>query len=286
MIKRLRDLAHRLNLPMPVLLAVVLDALLAGTATAAHMITGAQIKNGSVTGRDVKDKSLTAADFKGSVAGETGPQGPIGPQGVTGAQGATGSAGPTGPKGATGDLGVTGPTGVAGPTGPTGPTSTVSGPTGVTGPTGATSTVSGPTGGTGPTGPTGPGGFTIMTGHINTGGGTACYGAPAGLTAQCRNAIGLVSGLTPSSESTVRNLEVRTNTVVGTGTTFDVIEQLGNFEFPRLSCALAAGQTECSDPGPSAPLGSSDRLSVVVFSQNGTTALPSDVSFYYELSVP
>lgn len=68
-----------------------------GTATAAAMITGAQIKdntvhgrditNASVTGKDVKDKSLTPADFTGSVQGPPGPTGPDGPQGQAGASG-------------------------------------------------------------------------------------------------------------------------------------------------------------------------------------------------------
>lgn len=80
-----------LSPPMAVsLLALAIVA--AGTATAATLITGAQIKDGSITGKDIKDKSITAADVKG-VAG---------PKGATGAPGPAGPAGPAGAAGAPG----------------------------------------------------------------------------------------------------------------------------------------------------------------------------------------
>jgi hypothetical protein len=85
-----------------------------GTAGAAAMITGKQIKDSSVTGRDIADKSLTAADFSGSVAG------PAGPAGAAGAEGAAGPAGPQGDRGAAGTPGAIGPAGPAGPAGPPG----------------------------------------------------------------------------------------------------------------------------------------------------------------------
>ena len=83
------------------LLAVlVLSVGLGGTAAAVSLVTGKQIKdgsvrgrdigNGSLTGSDVADKSLTPADFSGSV------QGPAGPQGPAGAQGPRGPPGPAG----------------------------------------------------------------------------------------------------------------------------------------------------------------------------------------------
>jgi hypothetical protein len=77
--------------PALVVSVLALVLALAGGATAATLITGAQIKNGSITGRDVKDKSLTAKDFKGSLRGADGPQGATGP---TGAPGQIGPAGP------------------------------------------------------------------------------------------------------------------------------------------------------------------------------------------------
>jgi len=73
---------------------------LGGTSVAAAtVITGKNVKNGSLTGKDVrnssltggdvKNKSLTPSDFKGSVQG---------PRGETGPQGATGPPGPSNPN--------------------------------------------------------------------------------------------------------------------------------------------------------------------------------------------
>jgi len=53
-------------------------------------LTGADVKNSSLTGTDVKRQSLTPSDFKGSVQGDTGPQGPKGDNGPPGASGLTG----------------------------------------------------------------------------------------------------------------------------------------------------------------------------------------------------
>lgn len=71
---------------------------LSGTAvaTTSVLITGKQIKNGSITGLDVKNRSLTARDFRGSVRGPRGLRGltgPAGPQGAPGAAGASGAPG-------------------------------------------------------------------------------------------------------------------------------------------------------------------------------------------------
>ena len=77
------------------LVAVVLAS--AGTAVAASMITGANVRNSTLTGVDVRNRSLTKKDFRGSVRGPRGPRGPQGPQGLTGPAGpagpATGAAG-------------------------------------------------------------------------------------------------------------------------------------------------------------------------------------------------
>lgn len=52
-------------------MAIALIALfmsLGGTATAARvLLTGADIRDGSLTGADVKNRSLTAADFRGTI---------------------------------------------------------------------------------------------------------------------------------------------------------------------------------------------------------------------------
>ena len=126
-----------------VLLAVLgISLVLGGTAGAVSLVTGKQIKdgtvrsrdigNGSLTGADVADKSLTAADFSGSVqgpagpagpAGAAGPTGPTGPAGPTGPQGPAGPQGPKGDKGSTGDTGAQGLQGIQGPPGPGGATS-------------------------------------------------------------------------------------------------------------------------------------------------------------------
>ncbi len=114
--------------PAMVVAALALTIALGGTATAAGiLITGKQVKDGSLTGRDVKnstvfgrdianrsltgldvkDQSLTPADFSGSVQGPAGPPGPQGPQGLQGLQGGQGVPGVPGPKGDPGAPGAT-----------------------------------------------------------------------------------------------------------------------------------------------------------------------------------
>lgn len=89
--------------PSPAMLVaiVALVSSLAGGAVAATLITGADIKNGSITKRDLKKNSvntkkvkngtLLQKDFKASELPGTGPQGPEGPPGDPGP--ATGPAG-------------------------------------------------------------------------------------------------------------------------------------------------------------------------------------------------
>jgi len=67
--------------------AVIMLAVAGGPASAARLITGREIRNGTVTGADIKNHSLTPADFRGSVRGHPGPQGPAGPTGPQGAAG-------------------------------------------------------------------------------------------------------------------------------------------------------------------------------------------------------
>jgi hypothetical protein len=71
------SMRHR---PVVAVLVAVIALLLTvgGTAVAAKLITGKDIKNGSLTGKDVKNKSLTPKDFKGSVQGPAGAAGPAG----------------------------------------------------------------------------------------------------------------------------------------------------------------------------------------------------------------
>jgi hypothetical protein len=81
--------SRRLRVPRPAMVVAIFALTLAtvGSATAAKLITGKQIKNASVTGKDVKDRSLSAADFSGSVEGPRGPQGEPGPAGPAGPAG-------------------------------------------------------------------------------------------------------------------------------------------------------------------------------------------------------
>jgi len=117
-----------------VLLLAVLGALLvSGLATGSvqSLITGSQIKDGSIDSRDLKPGSIMSHDIKdGSITkidlsnatvkalkgqtGATGLQGATGPQGAAGPQGATGPQGIAGPKGATGPQGAQGPKGDTG----------------------------------------------------------------------------------------------------------------------------------------------------------------------------
>lgn len=69
----------------------------AGTATAAKMITGAEIANGTVTGADIMNGSVKKKDLSaGAKASLQGPQGPAGEQGPAGPAGAPGAKGENG----------------------------------------------------------------------------------------------------------------------------------------------------------------------------------------------
>ena len=83
-----------------VIVIAILGVLLvsAGSATAARLITGKDIQNGSISGKDIKNKSVAAKDLSRSAKKSlTGPAGPAGPAGTPG--GPAGPAGPTGPAG-------------------------------------------------------------------------------------------------------------------------------------------------------------------------------------------
>jgi hypothetical protein len=86
------------------LVAGLLLVLSAGAgATAALVITGKQIKDGTVTGKDIKNRSLAMRDLKRSTKVK-----------LRGARGATGATGPAGPAGSIGLPGLPGLPGLSG----------------------------------------------------------------------------------------------------------------------------------------------------------------------------
>ena len=100
----------RLPSPATTIALVALFVASTGTAAAALVITGGNVKNGSLTGidvrngslttLDVKNRSLRPVDFRGPLpAGPRGPQGAQGPAGQAGAQGVQGAQGPPGVSG-------------------------------------------------------------------------------------------------------------------------------------------------------------------------------------------
>jgi len=92
----------------------------AGTAAVQALITGAQIKDGTIESRYVKNGAITRLDI--ADATEAALRGQRGPRGAAGMQGVAGPAGPAGPQGATGAAGPAGPSGAQGAQGPKGGT--------------------------------------------------------------------------------------------------------------------------------------------------------------------
>ena len=108
--------------PAMIVAMIALAVALSGTAVAGTaMITGAQIKNGTIRMIDLHSSTKTA--LKGQ-RGEAGPRGPVGaagqqgPQGLTGPAGATGATGASGANGANGNNGTFDPNKVQYITGP------------------------------------------------------------------------------------------------------------------------------------------------------------------------
>lgn len=90
---------------------VALFVALGGTATAAVLVTGKNVKNGSLTGADVKSNSLGSVDVtNGDLLAEDFKAGQLraGPRGAPGAPGARGAPGPAGAKGDQGSPGISG----------------------------------------------------------------------------------------------------------------------------------------------------------------------------------
>jgi hypothetical protein len=96
---------RRIATPSRLIAGCALFVALGGSAVAGSLVTGANVKNGSLTGKDIKDHSIGSRDLASGVLkkGPAGPQGPAGQQGPAGSPGApgqtgnTGAAGPQGP---------------------------------------------------------------------------------------------------------------------------------------------------------------------------------------------
>ena len=81
-----------------------------GGAVAGDMLTGHDIKNGTLGMRDMNNYTQNQIDQGGERGprGRRGPEGPQGPQGDTGPQGPKGDTGPQGPQGPSGPQGPKG----------------------------------------------------------------------------------------------------------------------------------------------------------------------------------
>lgn len=94
--------------PIAFLVGMVIAS--AATAGAATLISGKQIKDGTITSKDLSKairRQLAKAGAPG-VAGAAGPAGSAGPAGAAGVGGPKGDPGPAGPTGATGAQGAPG----------------------------------------------------------------------------------------------------------------------------------------------------------------------------------
>ncbi|WP_210439394.1 hypothetical protein [Nocardioides xinjiangensis] len=83
---------------LAVAVAVIALVLSAGAgATASLLITGNQIKDGTVASRDIKNRSLKVKDLSARATAKlTGAAGPVGPRGATGPAGPAGASGLSG----------------------------------------------------------------------------------------------------------------------------------------------------------------------------------------------
>jgi hypothetical protein len=85
------------------IIVVAILAVTGGSATAAKLITGKDVKDSSLTGKDVKNRSLGVSDLsaaaRAALTGQKGPAGPAGPAGANGINGTNGTNGKDGAKG-------------------------------------------------------------------------------------------------------------------------------------------------------------------------------------------
>jgi hypothetical protein len=99
--------------PAMIVALIALFVGMAGSATAATMLTGKNIKNGTITGADIKNKSISTKDLFAraikSLKGDSVGKGSDGAPGKNGAPGQNGVPGPQGPQGVPGPQGPAGP---------------------------------------------------------------------------------------------------------------------------------------------------------------------------------
>lgn len=112
-------------------IAVVL-AMTGSAFAATALITGADIKDGSITKADLSSRTKRSLKGRRGPAGRDGQDGFVGAQGPQGSDGPLGPVGPAGPAGPQGQKGTTGDTGVRGEQGIQG----IQGPQGDQGPQG------------------------------------------------------------------------------------------------------------------------------------------------------
>ena len=101
----MRLIQGRAGLALPLVLGLLIAT--GATAGAASLITGKQIKNGTITSRDLS-KAVQTQLKKPGVPGPKGDVGPVGPKGETGLKGDPGSVAPTEPVHYVGDPGEPG----------------------------------------------------------------------------------------------------------------------------------------------------------------------------------
>lgn len=106
-----------------------------GTATAASLITSANIKDGTIQKRDIAKNQISMSRLTPGVRALIKKARKPGKDGTNGVNGQNGVNGHDGANGAKGDKGDAGPQGIAGPQGPQGP----AGPVGPQGPQGGNS---------------------------------------------------------------------------------------------------------------------------------------------------
>ncbi len=124
----LRGLREKASPAMIVAVAAFVFATTGSAFAARTLITGSDIKDGSITKADLAPSAQAAK-------AQRGPRGPRGPRGFQGEQGPQGDQGLIGPQGERGATGAVGPTGPVGPVGSTGAKGDI-GVTGAQGPQG------------------------------------------------------------------------------------------------------------------------------------------------------